>query len=192
MINIEKARQISGPIYWEEIDWLAKQARNAMVAIELGSLGGKSSRAIADNLPPDGVLYCIDTWAGSKEAPGELEYAAIEDGNHCYIDFLNSVWDLIQAGKIIPLRMHGKYAAQFLEKNLIKAELIFIDAGHAKGETKEDINNYLPLLKPNGILCGHDYNSPEGTWPDVAKEVHEVFGSKVQHPPNTTIWYIES
>lgn len=186
-INTQKAHETTGPIFCEEIDWLASSAQNAKIAIELGSLGGRSSRAIADNLPLEGVLYCIDTWQGSKEVPGEKSYAAIEEGNHCYIDFLNTTWDLIQAGKIIHLRMHGRYAADFLSNKNIKADLIFIDAGHSKGETKEDILNFLPLLNLNGIICGHDYNSP--TWPSVVKEVHEVFGANIKNPDKTTIWY---
>lgn len=187
-MNVEKARQVGGPIYWEELDWLAEQAQNAKIAIEVGSLGGKSSRAIADNLPSFGTLYCIDTWAGSKFVPAELEYAAIWEGNHSYMDFLNSTWDLIQGATIIPLRMHGKYAAAFLLEKNIKADLIFIDAGHGEGETKEDINSFLPLLKSNGTICGHDYNCP--IWPSVAKEVTEIFGTNVKNPEKTTIWYI--
>lgn len=185
-MNIEKARQVAGPIYWEEVDWLAIEAEKSEVVIELGSLGGKSSRAIADNLPLNGVLYCVDTWAGSKFVPGELEYATYWDGNHSYLDFLNTTWDLIQDGKIIPLRMHGKYAASFLLNKNVKADLIFIDAGHGEGETKEDINNFLPLLKPKGTICGHDYNC--SIWPDVAKEVCETFGT-VENPEKTTIWF---
>jgi len=188
MINIEKAKQIGGPIYWEELDWLAAAAQDALVAIELGSLGGKSSRAIADNLQDFGVLYCIDTWKGSKNESNEQEYAAMMCGDHTYLDFLNATWDLVEVGTIIPLRMDGTNGAQFLKDKGIKADLIFLDGGHDQGETKADIETFLPLLNASGLICGHDYNSP--AWIYVAGEVREVFGDNVKNPDKTTIWYI--
>jgi hypothetical protein len=66
VVNIENAKKLGEWMSDLELTWLGTQAQKSKVVIELGSWFGKSSTAIADNLPEDGVLYCIDTWAGSE------------------------------------------------------------------------------------------------------------------------------
>jgi GT2 family glycosyltransferase/predicted O-methyltransferase YrrM len=189
--NIGNAYNCDGFMSPEELRWLAEQARKSTVVIEIGSWHGKSSRAIADNLPPDGKLYCIDTWAGSKvEQDTNHASARWMDGDHAFDEFSRNLWDHIESGKVVPLRMHGRNAAKILKDKGVKADLIFIDAGHQFEEVVEDIQNYLPLRKEGGTISGHDYRM--GTAPQVTDAVHHMFQKFVGNPPETTIWYTDS
>ena len=53
-------------------------------------------------------------------------------------------------------------------------DLVFIDAEHTYEKVKQDIEVWLPLVKENRILCGHDYNNKY--YPGVKQAVDEVFG----------------
>lgn len=53
-------------------------------------------------------------------------------------------------------------------------DFIYIDGRHDYESVKRDLKLYLPKLKVNGIVGGHDYS--EKQWPDVYKAVNEVMG----------------
>lgn len=186
-VYIENAKKLGEWVTDDELRWLARQAQKSKVVIELGSWFGKSSTAIADNLPPDGVVYCVDTWAGS-EAEKDTNHAQARemDGDFAYNEFLHNLWRHVQTGKLRPIRMHGKHAATLLKEMGVKADFIFIDAGHLQHEVEEDCWSYLPLLKPGGVISGHDYGRPQ--WPYVTNAVVNVFGGNHACNPNTTIW----
>jgi hypothetical protein len=72
------------------------------------------------------------------------------DGDYAYNEFCTNLWRHIQSGKLKTLRMHGVHAARLLREQGIKADLIFIDAGHTYQEVKDDIYSYAPLMKRAG------------------------------------------
>lgn len=59
-------------------------------------------------------------------------------------------------------------AANMLQHMKGKIDLIFVDDGHQDWQVELDIKNFLPLLSPNGVLCGHDFDIPHN---DVARGV---------------------
>lgn len=189
--GIQKAYETDGFMSPSELRWLAERAKTAYTVIECGSWHGRSTRAIADNLPPMGVVYAVDTWQGSKVEQDTNHASAREmDGDAAYFEFCKNLWDHIESGKVVPLRVHGCHAAQLLREKGVTADFIFIDGGHAKGETLTDISLFSRLLKKGGVMAGHDYRS--GLWPDVTEEVVGVFGQYIGNPENTTIWYSDS
>lgn len=190
VINIERAKTIDGFMGDKELEYLAKLASTAKVFIEIGSWHGKSSRAIADNLPEGGVLYCVDTWKGSENEQ-ETHHASAKDrrGDGAFFWFLESCFDLIQKGKIIPLRMHSMNAINFLLGKLY-ADVIFIDANHTYECVKDDIRFWKSVVKKDGILCGHDYGTPNPELDGVTKAVNEMFPN-VQIEPYTSIWVMD-
>ena|SRR3972149_4271881 len=60
-------------------------------------------------------------------------------------------------------------AAKLFEDNSI--DLIFIDADHGYESVCQDIKVWLPKVKSNGILMGHDYDN---YWPGVMRAVDEM------------------
>ena len=51
-------------------------------------------------------------------------------GDHAFLEFLDNNFDHVQAGRIIPLRLTGKNAAELLKNKEVLADFIFIDMGH--------------------------------------------------------------
>jgi beta-1,4-mannosyl-glycoprotein beta-1,4-N-acetylglucosaminyltransferase len=191
--NIGKAKALDGWISDEEMRWLAQRARQSKVFVQVGAWHGKSSRAIADNLPPDGKLYDIDKWTGSQAEMDTNHWSArLLDGDHAFNEYCRGMWDHLASGKVTPLKMYGKNGAALLRDMGIKADTVFIDAGHGPGETKADIEWFLPLRKEGCVIAGHDYMHEDGVWPDVGPEVKGIFGSNVGQPPGTHIWYTDS
>lgn len=191
--KIARARNCDGYMSEAELLWLAERAEKSNIFIEVGSWHGKSSRAIADNLPENGKLYCVDHWLGSAvERTNNHASAALNEGDHAFMEFCDNLSDHISSGKVIPLRMHSKNAADFFKKNKIKADTVFIDAGHTEPEVEEDINLWYPIVDydKGGVLCGHDYNYPDGVWDGVTKAVNKWFKHKgtVTQPEGTNIW----
>jgi beta-1,4-mannosyl-glycoprotein beta-1,4-N-acetylglucosaminyltransferase len=188
MVNIKKAEQCDGFMSSEELTFIATLAKENRVVAEIGVWHGRSSRAIADNLPDNAVLYCIDTWQGSKSEQ-ETNHASAKgmDGDAAYFEFLENLADLIESGKVIPLRMSSKNAAAYFQKRKMKFDFCFVDAGHEEHEVREDIQNWLPLVKDGGTLCGHDYYYHDNIWVGVKKAVDELLPN-ITIPHNTSIW----
>lgn len=52
-------------------------------------------------------------------------------------------------------------------------DLVYIDAAHDFDSVNEDIKQYLPKIKPGGIIAGHDYHH---VWPGVQEAVRKNLG----------------
>lgn len=191
-VDISKAQKCDGYMSDTELEWLANKARYSHVFIEIGSWHGRSTRAIVDNLPNNGVLYAIDHWMGSQsERLTNHASAAEAEGDAAYLEFCDNLFDHIQEGRVIPLRMTSKNAANFLKSKGIQADIIFVDGGHEKPEVIEDIDNWTPLVKDGGILCGHDYYHEGYVWIGVQQAVDEKFGQRgtgMGYLENNSIW----
>ena len=186
-VDISKAQKLGEWVTDDELRWLGNQSRKSKVVIECGSWFGKSSTVIADNLPLDGVLYCIDTWLGSA-AERETNHAQARDmdGDFAFNEFARIFGRHVETWKVKPIRMHGCHAAKLLKEMGVQADFIFINAGHLQHEVEDDCRSFLPLLKKGGVISGHDYGRPQ--WPDVTNAVHNVFGGNVACNSLTTIW----
>ena len=177
--NISRAQEIDGFISNDELHWLAEEASKHKIIIEVGSWHGRSSRSIADNMSTSSVLYCVDHWLGSEaERDTHHQSATLKDGDHAIIEFSANLFDYIQKGRVIALRMSSKNAVELLQKQGIKAGMIFIDAGHTYEEVKEDITAWLPLVMEGGTICGHDYYHENNMWPGVQQAVDDIFGHR--------------
>jgi beta-1,4-mannosyl-glycoprotein beta-1,4-N-acetylglucosaminyltransferase len=184
-IDLSKASQCDGYMADSELRWLGKEAKKRKVIVEIGSWHGRSSRVLGDNLMEGGVIYCVDTWAGSPaEQDTSHSSAKWKEGDHAFYEFLQNNLDLIQQGKIIPLRMTSKNASDLLLEKGIKPDMIFIDADHTYEGVSTDIDAWSRLVEDDTIFCGHDM----GAWEGVGRAVTEKF-NLFYIGENTTIWY---
>jgi hypothetical protein len=55
-------------------------------------------------------------------------------------------------------------------------DFVFIDANHEYAPVRADILAWLPKVKRDGVIAGHDYH---GDWPGVQRAVEEIFGQDV-------------
>lgn len=74
-------------------------------------------------------------------------------------------------------QIHGdskEVGKRWMEEWKQPLDLVFIDGGHQYHEAKGDIEIWLPLIKPDGILVVHDYEKTSKHWPGVDKAVKEL------------------
>lgn len=172
-IDIGPALAITGWMSHRELTWLAQQASRAKTIIEIGSFQGRSTRALADHCP--GIVYAIDPWS---------DYRNDDDSQARWIHNHGGSWEDIHAafernlaqhiatGRVVPLRMHSADALALLP--IRKGDLVFIDGDHRYEACRRDIQLYGSLVRPGGILAGHDYSHK--SWPGVARAVDEQLG----------------
>lgn len=145
--------------------------------IEVGTWKGGSAlymAAIARKLELDCEIVCVDTFLGSHEHwldPTLKRDLAICNGRpQLYFQFLANVVKKGMQDLITPFPISSSAAAYFFAHHGIRADLIYIDAGHEYPEVRRDIELYWPLLRAGGALLGDDF-SPK--WPGVMQAVKE-------------------
>lgn len=178
-MNIHKALTIPGFTNLYELEWLAKQASAHKRIVEIGSWKGRSTRAMADNLSSDGVLYAVDTWNGTPEDPHFKELID-KPADWLYNQFLEGLCEYAAPPtnnrRVVPVRQASVLAAKSFSGTRdtygqpYTFDMIFIDAGHSYADVKADCLAWRPLLAPGGLFCGHDYEPGRG---GVIKAVNE-------------------
>jgi predicted O-methyltransferase YrrM len=71
-------------------------------------------------------------------------------------------------GNVSPWRMGWRKYLSFID---VPIALAFIDAEHTYIEVKENVEAFLPLMSPGGIICGDDAHHPP-----VRQALDELFG----------------
>jgi hypothetical protein len=166
--TIKNAVQIKGFMWEPELRWLAYRASQSKRICEIGSALGRSTRAMADNIVPNGNIYAIDIWRdpssyyGGHEGDGELRFQAFQKniGEHL--------------GKtVVILKENSTTAVETLRQHLNGQllDFLFVDGDHGPKMCSSDIRLYRPLLRSQGCLAGHDFYQPS-----VFKTVTELVG----------------
>lgn len=190
-VDISGALEISGWMKPAELRWLAEQSSKHRVIVEIGTWRGRSTRALADHT--EGVVYTIDTWAGDPRDPEKTrnrahyqEYAEIgTDG--AYRAFLERHAEHIHAGRIVPIKAPSAEGCHKLLAEVGRAvDFAFIDGCHIYEAVREDIRECLRLVRPGGILSGHDYL--HRGHPGVKQAVDEAFPDARK---SDAIWWTE-
>lgn len=137
-----------------ELMWLHAQGATRQKIIEVGSWKGRSTCALAAH---GATVYAVDTWEGVPHDPATQENwypEAAASPEAVYREFIENTIGL----KVDVFRMSSHAAAALLMVGYGPVfDMVFIDADHAYDAVRDDILNYRPLLKPGGLLCGHDY-----------------------------------
>lgn len=100
------------------------------------------------------MLFSIDAWQNFNVD----EYVDI---NNCSNDeqtfyYANTTLRLRSFGdRSIVWRMTSEQAAKVIPDNTL--DFCYIDANHNYDGVKNDLDIWLPKIKLNGIICGHDY-----------------------------------
>ena len=151
--------------------------------VELGCFKGKSTSFIVTeiiNQKRDVSFYAVDSFEGSTNLSDAKEVEAYNGIRNIENDFKNNTKHLYNYFFTYKELSH-QAADNFNNKDV---DVIFIDAGHSYEAVKKDIEAWLPKMKPNGIIAGHDYNS----WSGVKKAVDEKFGQP--HKIENDCWFI--
>lgn len=150
------------------------------VIIEVGAWHGRSAAFLAPVARDrKSIVYCVDHWKGKHlgDGPAEKNYGS----------FLRNLSALGYLGNPIhPVWVESVVAAEWFLKRGIKADFIFIDADHDYESVREDVIAWSKLLKPEGIIAGHDYTP---SFPGVAKAAHELSDEVHANDLNSAIWW---
>lgn len=150
-----------------ELEALIEMASRMESVVEIGSLHGRSSFALATAC--SGPVHCIDPWH--------------DEGGHCLPSFMGNVGFM---PNVHPVQAHNSRA---IAKKIGKVDMVFIDGAHAYGAVLADIAAWLPWTQR--IMCGHDYQNEDGGYPGVKQAVDQVFGDAVYVPEGTSIWVVD-
>jgi predicted O-methyltransferase YrrM len=133
---------------------VAQSARDGMQAVEVGSWAGNgSTRALAEALRPfGGHLYCVDTWQGSANVDHHRKIIARRGS--LFPIFAENVRRYGGEDVIRPLRRTSLEAASLFPDASL--DLVFLDGDHSYSQVRQDIQAWLPKVRPGGVLCGHD------------------------------------
>jgi predicted O-methyltransferase YrrM len=147
--------RIGGFNYDAFYKWVAENKSGLFV--EIGSFRGGSAIFMAQHMRDDVVFYTVDPFI-----PFEVWGVATD-----YDLFLKNIEPY--KDKISHLKMTSLEAAKYFNDG--EVDFVFIDAAHDYDNVKADIAAWLPKLKPDGILAGHDYCA---NYPGVIKAVKEA------------------
>ena len=150
-LKLDRARRIEGwsPLY--ELQFLAERAQTARVAVEIGTWKGRSARVIGDNLPRDGVLWCVDDWSGAYRELRERGRESVR------AECCQNLSDLVEVGRV-KLR---EWSTQDGVPGVLRdceIDLLFVDGSHNYEDVRRDLENFSSLVRDDGIICGDDYN----------------------------------
>jgi hypothetical protein len=146
--------------------FIDKYLNKEMVIAELGCYMGDASEMFVKHVR---FLYCVDQYKSFYAK--ELDLVS-QSGD---VEKAEEVWR--SRMKIYPNCNLLKYSTNeavkyFQDKSL---DGVYIDAGHEYEFVKADIINYLPKIKDNGFIAGHDYGNTVSHF-GVKKAVDELLG----------------
>lgn len=138
---------------WTEphaLAYCAEQASKGTIAVELGTYLGKSAFVML-KANPNLHLWCVDTF------------------NEIGIQKTAEYWlkPFIREDRCELIKGDSNRAREMLNYMSGHIDAVWVDDGHSEDDLVRDINAMLPLLKPGGVLFGHDWDGNN----DVARGV---------------------
>jgi len=154
---------IQGWFDYEEVIRLAiEKATDGAKFVEIGAWKGKSA-AFAGveilNSGKDITYYAVDHFLGSEEHRNPVsphyDYASIS--GDLKAQYLVNIEPVKSVVKTLDMQS-GEASKKFKKASL---DFVYIDGSHDFDSVCNDIEIWLPKLKPGGMIAGHDYTSHE-------------------------------
>lgn len=171
----------------------AARIKGGLIA-EIGSFVGRSAISIGKVCKENGTkVYCVDHWLLNLEqvegGPTACEYITSILKHYG----TQSLYDIFQMNVLVkglknvlvPFRMESGMAAEKFREEGVRFDMVFIDGSHKYEFVLRDIRLWKGLVKPGGVLAGHDFHP---THPGVLRAVEEELeGYGVW--PGSDCWY---
>lgn len=172
---LSEAEKIEGWMDKEELYWLMGLSSGSTVGVEIGCYCGRSTKAMAGSIRE--LLVCVDPW----------NMKGISDAEE---KFRKNLWNEIETKRVHVIRGESQSVkSQVLEAlGGRPADFIFLDGDHSYDGVIRDIDTYLDVVAPGGVLCGHDFYAR--SWPEVTRAVLERFPKNYRLGPKN-IWYVQ-
>ena len=162
---------------------------------EIGVYQGDHAEEILNALKPD-LLYLIDPW-NAYETDGRYgDWMKRVRGERAFEKWKNKDWDAIHLGvcerftgreDVVVYRIKSEDIGSVISRGV--PDFIYIDGSHEYEQVLRDLRNAWTLIRPGGVLGGHDYRAD--TQADVVRAVDEFaaeIGIPVQHA-ETDFWF---
>lgn len=131
-----------------------------MTMIEIGSFAGDSTAIFCKWFKS---VVAIDPWVSNI---GDVTDRV--NMNEVYKIFVDNTRKFPNLRVIKDFSYNAIYSLQNL-----KCDLIYIDGGHTYEEVKQDLTDWIRILKKGGFITGHDYWKK---FPGVIQAVNEIVG----------------
>ena len=181
----------SGSEQREIIKLLYKYNHPDTIGVEVGCLHGRSSYVISATINK-GKLFCIDLWNNMDTYNSSYTEDQIKKYNLPYKGLVNTLEVFLENTKDRKNIIHIKGSSPDIVKDWNKPiDFIFLDAAHTNPGDRENIDFWLPKIKPGGTFLGHDCYF-DRRFPDVnlnVEHMEDLLKQKVILIPNTSIWY---
>jgi predicted O-methyltransferase YrrM len=154
--------------------------KKEIIGVEIGCMEGINATFLLEVLPQL-KLHGIDPYGS-------------------YIDWDGSSIHSDSTSKDIMIRSTAKFGDRFKHHQKTSdlavddfkdnsLDFVFVDGLHTYEQTLADCRNYLPKVKPGGLICGHDY----GVISDVTRAIDEFSAENMKQAKNlkssTQAWY---
>lgn len=172
--TIRQCYQVPGQMWPVELGWLYDTIGQSKSHAEIGTYCGRSLLASCSGMALGSFVVSVDDesqWVHPEWVKSVLYATAKLLPQHIQVDRISS---------------HSVDAARLCQQRGDEFDSIFIDADHHYAECRADIEAWRTLLKPGGLICGHDYWTQDVGVMDAVNEVFEGTHSVV---PGTRIWY---
>tara|TARA_R110002020_G_scaffold291444_3_gene506878 strand:- start:83 stop:667 length:585 start_codon:yes stop_codon:yes gene_type:complete len=126
--------------------------------VEIGVRLGWYSKYLLDNTEMH--MDCIDPWEANLE---------LKDAQYAYDFCANLLQPYIEEGRCRMVKAYSPQISAYYEDGSL--DFIYIDGLHDYESVKADLEAWCPKLRPQRLLCGHDYNPTK--WPGVVQAVEE-------------------
>ena len=163
---------------------LVEEAKPSII-FEVGTWLGASAINMARHtkrLSLETKIYCVDTWLGAEEFwtmgkdDPDRNLKTKNGYPQVYFDFLSNVVEHGMQDTIIPIPNTSHIGSIILSHLRLRADLIYIDGSHDYEDVKNDIRDYMPLLRPGGIMFGDDMK----IWKEVGRAVEDSLGKDLE------------
>ncbi len=155
---------VTGVLPWIKPGW---------VGVEIGTGGADSSLVLLKH--GAAFVYLIDPWDGLAEC-------------HAHARVLNKL--SAYQDRFAMLRMRSDQAVPLIPM----VDFVWIDGDHAYEHVASDLSYYWKKVRPDGVLCGHDYTG--GASEGVKKAVDQFARDRARKlytgmsPDNVLCWVI--
>lgn len=138
--------------------------------VEIGSYMGESTTLFANAFEH---VIAVDSWKrGYDTNDAASERDNIVDVEQEFDKRVIRCNKIIIGNKIGKIKTNSKNAATMFESGSL--DLVYIDGCHKEWCVTEDIKTWLPKIRRNGYVSGHDYGSKKH--PGVKVAIDKLFG----------------
>lgn len=124
------------------------------IGAELGVLNGDFSAEILRIVNPE-LLILVDPYITDTQNIYPDKNPTAYSSEEQYQNILKKFKSEISNKKIYIHRLYSQDAVELVSNNSL--DLIYIDASHTYEDVKRDLSDWLPKMKSNSVIAGHDY-----------------------------------